>query len=124
LFSILLIAHGGFGSAHCTKCGKEHSQEYCRERLFDLKDGKRNEKGEIIPWCMCSDPKCKGNVKPDIVFYGEALPERFDELRGPDLEDTDLLIIAGTSLKVYPFAATKDLCNPKAPRLLINLEVI
>jgi NAD-dependent SIR2 family protein deacetylase len=77
-YFVLLLAHGGFGSAHCTKCGKEHTQEFVRQKLFDLTDGVKNSDGETIPWCRCSDPKCRGNVKPDIVFYGEMLPDRFD----------------------------------------------
>lgn len=42
-------------------------------------------------------------MKPDIVFFGEDLPPRFAELRGPDFEESDCLLVLGTSLKVGPF---------------------
>ena len=41
----------------------------------------------------------QGVVKPDIVFFGEDLPERFF-MYERDLEKADLLLILGTSLEV------------------------
>jgi len=61
-------------------------------------------------------------VKPKIVFFGEALPDRFLELHDKDLKQCDLLIVAGTSLVVHPFAGLVSLAAPTAPRLLINRE--
>ena len=55
---------------------------------------------DTIPKCE----ECKGIVKPDIVFFGEALPDRFITLLGEDFSKCDLLIIIGTSLSVHPFA--------------------
>ena len=51
-----------------------------------------------------------GLVKPDIVFFGENLPERFFE-RLKDLQQADLLIILGTSLVVQPFASLIGRCS-------------
>ena len=42
----------------------------------------------------------QGLVKPDIVFFGEDLPQRFHSLRLRDFSHCDLLIIMGTSLEV------------------------
>ena len=42
----------------------------------------------------------QGLVKPDIVFFGEDLPQRFHSLQLPDFTKCDLLIIMGTSLEV------------------------
>lgn len=47
---------------------------------------------------------CGGLVKPDIVFFGENLPERFWERVPLDFSEADLLIVMGTSLVVNPFA--------------------
>jgi NAD-dependent deacetylase sirtuin 2 len=105
------------------KCGHEYTLEYCKERILRCTDKKTNNAGEVIPWCACENPDCQGNVKPDVVFFGESLPERYAELREPDLAAADLLIVAGTSLKVSPFAQTKDYCGSHIPRLLINREV-
>ena len=68
---------------------------------------------------LCQAPECDGLVKPDIVFFGEALPEEFH--RNRDLPGSaDLCIIMGTSLTVQPFASLPGLCAEGVPRLLIN----
>jgi NAD-dependent histone deacetylase SIR2 len=72
---------------------------------------------EKIPRCK----KCKGLVKPNIVFFGESLPPRFRE-NVPLIRDADLVIVMGTSLTVSPFAQLPQLARGFAPRLLINLE--
>lgn len=48
-----------------------------------------------IPKC----PTCKGVVKPDIVFFGEELPQHFLKYL-TDFPLADLLIVMGTSLEV------------------------
>ena len=47
----------------------------------------------------------EGLVKPDIVFFGESLPERFFQYMNRDFSQADLLIVMGTSLTVQPFAS-------------------
>lgn len=51
--------------------------------------------GDRLPCC----PVCSGIMKPDIVFFGESLPERF-LLHLVDFPTADLLLILGTSLQV------------------------
>lgn len=43
-----------------------------------------------IPECK----HCRGIVKPDIVFFGEDLPDRFRELHRHDLEAADALVVS------------------------------
>ena len=50
-----------------------------------------------MPHCKKAD--CLDIVKPNIVFFGENLPKRFD-LHSRDFSRTDLVIIMGTSLEV------------------------
>ena len=80
-------------AAHCIgkRCGKEFSTEYVRKAVM---------KDEL---CKCD--KCGALVKPDIVFFGEALPQRFFHLSQEDLPAADLLLVMGTSLVVQPFAS-------------------
>jgi len=106
----LVEAHGCFAEAHCISCHKEYDQQYVKDKLFA---------DEIV---RCSS--CKGLVKPDIVFFGEGLPERFFTLMKNDFEQCDLLIIIGTSLKVQPFASIVNRTKPGVPRILINLEKV
>jgi len=43
-------------------------------------------------------------VKPDIVFFGQSLPEEFHHQMQLDKDECDLLIVIGSSLKVQPVA--------------------
>ena len=54
--------------------------------------------------------------------FKRILLRRYFDLREDDLDEANLLIVAGTSLKVAPFSHTMNLCHPAAPRLLINME--
>ncbi|XP_067618929.1 NAD-dependent protein deacetylase Sirt2-like [Eurosta solidaginis] len=102
----LVEAHGTFFTSHCVGCRKPHTKDWMKEKIF-------NEK---LPKCL----DCASLVKPDIIFFGENLPERFYELPEKDFEDCDLLIVMGTSLEVYPFAALVNYVGPQCIRLLIN----
>ena len=58
-----------------------------------------------IPRCPHCGPDVKwGVMKPDIVFFGESLPERFHRQMAADKDVCDLLIVIGSSLKVRPVA--------------------
>lgn len=43
-------------------------------------------------------------MKPDIVFFGEGLPDEFHDRMAEDKDECDLLIVVGSSLKVRPVA--------------------
>ena len=60
---------------------------------------------QVIPLCPECDPQTPLSVmKPDIVFFGESLPEEFHQQMTVDKDDCDLLIVIGSSLKVRPVA--------------------
>ncbi|EYE93876.1 SIR2 family NAD-dependent protein deacylase [Aspergillus ruber CBS 135680] len=104
---MLVEAHGSFANQHCIECKAAYPEQEMKEHV---------EKGEV-PTCK----ECKGLVKPDIVFFGEALPEDFflnHELPG----EADLCIVMGTSLQVQPFASLPGFVSDGVPRVLINLE--
>ena len=48
-------------------------------------------------------------MKPDITFFGEALPSRFAKLHKMDLKGCDLLIVMGTSLQVAAAAPPESI---------------
>lgn len=56
------------------------------------------QKGEVP---RCKSGNCTGIVKPNIVFYGEDLPDSFFRLKDRDLQLADCLIVMGTSLEVH-----------------------
>lgn len=86
----VVAAHGNFDAASCLDCRAPRAVEAVRAAVFA---------GET-PRCA----ECGGLVKPDIVFFGENLPERFYDLAEEDFPAADLLIVMGTSLVVHPFA--------------------
>ncbi|CAH0400328.1 unnamed protein product [Chilo suppressalis] len=104
----LVEAHGTFYTSHCLECRKEYTLDFVKDRIF----------ADEIPICT----ECPGVVKPDIVFFGESLPERFQRCLQEDFERCDMLIIMGSSLEVQPFASLIDMVPDWCPRLLINRE--
>jgi NAD-dependent deacetylase sirtuin 2 len=107
----LVFAHGSFATASCIKCKAPHTRDWVKEEVF----------ADRIPQCQtCKD----GHVKPDIVFFGEDLPERFFTLSKQDFPEADLLIVMGTSLTVFPFAGLISKVGTKVPRVLINRDPV
>jgi len=78
--------HGSVLRNYCTACGKFHSPEFIK-----------NCAG--VPRCDCG-----GIVKPDVVLYEEGLDQATLEKSVLAIHRADLLIVAGTSLTVYPAA--------------------
>ena len=78
--------HGSILRNYCVRCRKFHSAEFVK-----------NAPG--IPKCDCG-----GMVKPDVVLYEESLDSATMEKSIQAIADADLLIVAGTSLTVYPAA--------------------
>jgi NAD-dependent histone deacetylase SIR2 len=74
-----------------------------------------------VPHCIV--PQCNGFVKPDIVFFGEQLPESFHQNRHVP-GTADLAIVMGTSLTVQPFASLPMMVREGVPRVLINKEAV
>ena len=91
----LVEAHGSFRESHCLSCKEMFDMKYMKEAIFDV------ESNDGIPKCN----KCRSNIKPDVVLFGEALPERFWACMRRDFEECDCLLIFGTSLAVSPFNA-------------------
>lgn len=106
----VVFSHGSFSAAHCIDCHKEFSFEHVRDKIF----------ADEQPTCDV----CSGHIKPDIVFFGESLPERFFEQARADFPRCDLLIVMGTSLCVQPFAGLIARVADHVPRLLINREAV
>lgn len=79
--------HGSVLRNHCMKCGKSYGVEYIA-----------NSSG--VPTCTCG-----GVIKPDVVLYEEPLPEDTVMQALEDIRTADVLIVAGTSLTVYPAAS-------------------
>jgi NAD-dependent deacetylase len=70
---------------------------------------------EGFPFCE----QCQGLMKPDVIFFGEALPE--ETLRDATYEayNCDLMLVIGSSLVVYPAAFLPRYAKDVGARLVI-----
>jgi NAD-dependent SIR2 family protein deacetylase len=90
----LILCHGSFATFSCPM-GHRVDGSIIKPKL----DSKH------IPQCeVCNDPTGAMFLKPDIVFFGESLPEAFRIHVKQDVKEADLLIVMGSSLRVQPVA--------------------
>lgn len=108
---LIVEAHGSFATHRCIECKTEFPEDMMKDAVDK----------SIVPHCLV--PQCNGLVKPDIVFFGEALPERFHQ-NVRMIYAADLAIVMGTSLSVAPFATLPQLASEGVPRLLINKDPV
>lgn len=94
--------HGTVLLNHCQACHKAYQADAVWH-------------SEGIPRCSCG-----GVIKPDVTLYEESLPPGAIEQAVAWLSQADLLIVAGTSLAVYPAAGLiRYYCGEKT--VLVNL---
>lgn len=84
----VLELHGSVLSNSCLCCGEKYGLDYVLKSPHN------------VPECEM----CGGLIKPDVTLYGEPLPEGVFEAAEREVASSDLLIVAGTSLGVYPAA--------------------
>lgn len=106
---LIVEAHGSFATQRCIECKTPFPDDKMKE--YVLQGG--------VP--RCADARCDGLVKPDIVFFGEQLPEQFHNNRHVPSYG-DLVLVMGTSLTVQPFASLPEMARDETPRVLFNLE--
>lgn len=106
----VLELHGNMRRATCLKCGRQYSFVEIRARL---------DSGEEIPGCC----DCSGMLKPDIVMFGEQLPARVLEEASRRAIASDLCVVIGSTLVVYPAAYIPAYAVQAGSRLvIINLS--
>jgi len=78
--------HGTIMKNYCVSCNKEYDAKYVFE-------------SSGVPTCTCG-----AVIKPNVVLYGENLDKGVMALSALAISNADMLIVAGTSLNVYPAA--------------------
>ncbi|XP_038197151.1 NAD-dependent protein deacetylase sirtuin-1 isoform X4 [Arvicola amphibius] len=109
----IIQCHGSFATASCLICKYKVDCETVRGDIFN----------QVVPRC----PRCPADeplaiMKPEIVFFGENLPEQFHRAMKYDKDEVDLLIVIGSSLKVRPVALIPSSIPHEVPQILINRE--
>ncbi len=93
--------HGSIHNIRCTTCSKPATIEH-----FLAKEG-------------CS--QCSGKLRPGVVLFGEMLPEESWSASLSHIRKSDLVIVIGTSLEVYPASQLPQMTRGKT--VYINMEV-
>jgi NAD-dependent deacetylase len=98
--------HGNMKWLRCINCS-------VRYRMEDMVE--KYKSGDSIPACE----HCRGILKPDVIFFGELLPEM--TLRQATLHATqcDLFIVIGSSLVVYPAASIPTYAKNSGAKIVI-----
>lgn len=131
----VIECHGSFATATCTKCSHKATADKIRdivlaqkiplcekchpgsEKSVCTKNSLSNEDDSDLKELVAS-----GIMKPDIVFFGEGLPDTFHEAMSDDKSKCDLLVVIGSSLKVRPVALIPSSLPSHVPQILINRE--
>ncbi|MFX1485235.1 MAG: NAD-dependent deacetylase [Promethearchaeota archaeon] len=104
--------HGNYLRAYCIECNAEYVGETVHKSVVN---------GEIPPRCE----KCNGILKSEAILFGEPLPETAMSKAAKLCRTTDLMLVIGTSLTIYPAAFLPQLAkNSGAKIILVNLEGI
>lgn len=101
----VIEVHGSIATSSCTAC----TSSYPLEEVDALFDG--------AGVAVCSD--CRGAVKPDVVLFGEFLPEEAMDRANELCERADLLLCIGSSLEVYPVAGLPSVALNRGARVAI-----
>jgi NAD-dependent deacetylase len=83
--------HGNMEWVVCLSCHRRFPMPEVLRRI---------EEGMEVPDC----PECKGILKPDAVFFGEALPQQTLQEAIRRAKNCDLLVVIGSTLVIYPAA--------------------
>ncbi len=97
--------HGNLGLAVCVKCGTRYNASHVLKLL------------ETSPIPLCN--KCRGLIKPDIVFFKEALPEKAMERSIQLSQEADIFVAMGTSLVVYPAASLPTVAKSAGKSVIV-----
>ena len=100
----LVDFHGNLYHVYCEKCHETVPvADYLKSRIHE-KDG--------------------GSLRPDIVLYDEGISQAAISQSVNAMANADLVVIVGTSMKVYPFAGLLQYANPAAKVLAINQQAL
>ena len=100
----VLELHGSENRYTCLACGKRYDMTCVTQTTG-------------VPRCACG-----GTIRPDVVLYGESLNEKDLRQAIRYVEEADLLLVAGTSLVVYPVAGLVEYVRPGAKLVILNRD--
>jgi len=110
------LLHTRAGSKNVQEVHGSALRNYCRScgKTFSFDEVVTTARAGTVPHCGCG-----GVIKPDIVFFGEALPEKVFETARELAEEADLILVLGTSLEVQPAASLPRLTIRNGGKLIL-----
>jgi len=102
----LIEVHGSIDRSVCMECGGKVPLDRVVKLL---------EAGDGAPLCEA----CVAPLKPDVVLFGELLPERALSEAQQLAMDADLMICVGSSLEVYPVAGLPAMTHGGGGRIVL-----
>jgi NAD-dependent deacetylase len=99
--------HGSLRSMTCPRCHDTLDAIAFRDALTEE---------NAMPLC----PTCHKVLKPDIVLYGEMLPTDVWSDAEDHCRQADVILVAGSSLTVWPAAALPEVCVEHGASLILN----
>jgi NAD-dependent deacetylase len=98
--------HGTWTRALCLNCGRKYPSDEVQLRL---------EAGEKVPTCQA----CGGIMKPDVIQFGQSMPEKETREAQSRAASCDLFLVCGSSLVVYPAAEMPLIAQGAGAKLVI-----
>lgn len=147
----LIQCHGSFGTATCVQCGYKCPGEgifpeikadkiprcpRCVQTLRTTGGAPKRKRSAGTEkkrrrWSADSSDESEydipsaGVMKPDITFFGEALPDEFSRrLTEHDRDKVDLVIVIGTSLKVTPVSEIVSWLPAHIPQIYVSRQAV
>ena len=103
----VLELHGNIFRSRCVICNKVIESQLESECEID-----------DLPKCNCG-----GHLRPDVVWFGESIPQDIWQKSLSFLSESDVAIICGTSSVVWPAAAIPQMAKTTGAKIIeINLE--
>lgn len=96
--------HGTLHDFYCVSCRKNYDLNYILNEGY-----------------IC--PECKTLIRPDVVLYDERIKDKAFESAIANISKADMMIIGGTSMKVYPFAFLFEYFSGQHLAVINNEEV-
>ncbi len=87
----ILELHGTLRTMSCTQCYQQYGYENFLQAFIE---------NGLIPHC----PACNAILKPDVILFGEQLPQKTMSEAQKEIQKCDLVMVIGSSLEVLPVA--------------------
>lgn len=109
--STIYEVHGSLRTMTCLHCSEIYPSEQFQSQMVN---GEPSTGG--MPLC----PKCSRVLKPDITLFGEILPAQTWQEAEEHCRLADVLLVAGSSLEVWPAASLPEFAFENGARLIVN----